>query len=61
VLDSRKQLFEDLLWEHRELSDAHASLQVSYKESQGKLLISRSHYAGIFFKPDYSLTKLFLS
>jgi hypothetical protein len=27
MLESRKKLFEQLLWEHRGLSDAHATLQ----------------------------------
>ncbi|KAK1660282.1 hypothetical protein QYE76_048441 [Lolium multiflorum] len=27
TLDARKQLFEELLWEHRELSEAHGKCQ----------------------------------
>ncbi|KAM0916853.1 hypothetical protein ACQ4PT_009884 [Festuca glaucescens] len=36
VLESRKKLYEDLLWEHRVLSTSHKSLQVSYKQIQAK-------------------------
>ncbi|KAK1599875.1 hypothetical protein QYE76_018564 [Lolium multiflorum] len=36
VLESWKKLFEDLLWEHRELPNAHKSLQVAYQQSQGE-------------------------
>ncbi|KAM0895907.1 hypothetical protein ACQ4PT_023559 [Festuca glaucescens] len=31
VLESRKKLYEDLLWEHRELSNAHKALQIAHQ------------------------------
>jgi hypothetical protein len=35
VLDSRKQLFEELLWEHRDLTQAFAALQLTHNQCQG--------------------------
>ena len=35
MLDSRKQLFEELLWEHRNLIEAFAALQVTHSQCQG--------------------------
>jgi hypothetical protein len=35
TLDSRKQLFEGLLWEHRDLSEAFAALKLTHDECQG--------------------------
>ena len=35
VLDSRKQLFEELLWEHRDLTEAFTALQLSHSQCQG--------------------------
>jgi hypothetical protein len=35
VLDSRKQLFEELLWEHRDLTEALAALQHTHSQCQG--------------------------
>ncbi|KAM0890754.1 hypothetical protein ACQ4PT_026841 [Festuca glaucescens] len=34
VLDSRKQLFEELLWEHRDLTEAFTALQLSHSQCQ---------------------------
>ncbi|KAM0859894.1 hypothetical protein ACQ4PT_046893 [Festuca glaucescens] len=36
VLESRKKLYENLLWEHRELSDAHKALQAAHQKSQAE-------------------------
>ncbi|KAM0875835.1 hypothetical protein ACQ4PT_036557 [Festuca glaucescens] len=33
VLDSRKQLFEELLWEHRDLTEAFTALQLSHSQA----------------------------
>jgi hypothetical protein len=35
VLDSRKKLFENLLWEHRDLTEAFAALQLTHSQCQG--------------------------
>ncbi|KAM0923582.1 hypothetical protein ACQ4PT_005451 [Festuca glaucescens] len=37
VLDSRKQLFEELLWEHRDLTEAFTALQLSHSQCQAAL------------------------
>nr|XP_051211474.1 formin-like protein 16 [Lolium perenne] len=37
VLDSRKQVFEELLWEHQSLSEAFAALQLSHSNCQAAL------------------------
>ncbi|KAM0853424.1 hypothetical protein ACQ4PT_051078 [Festuca glaucescens] len=37
VLDSRKQLFEELLWEHRDLTEAFASLKLTHSQCQAVL------------------------
>ncbi|KAK1686025.1 hypothetical protein QYE76_046873 [Lolium multiflorum] len=37
TLDLRKQLFEELLWEHRHLSEAFASLQLAHGKCQAAL------------------------
>ncbi|KAM0917053.1 hypothetical protein ACQ4PT_009790 [Festuca glaucescens] len=36
VLDSRKQLFEELLWEHRDLTEAFTALQLSHSQCQAE-------------------------
>ncbi|KAM0846564.1 hypothetical protein ACQ4PT_055585 [Festuca glaucescens] len=36
VLDSRKQLFEELLWEHRDLTEAFAALKLSHSQCQAE-------------------------
>ncbi|KAM0833813.1 hypothetical protein ACQ4PT_064034 [Festuca glaucescens] len=36
VLESQKKLYENLLWEHRELSDAHKALQAVHQKSQAE-------------------------
>ncbi|KAM0921681.1 hypothetical protein ACQ4PT_006640 [Festuca glaucescens] len=45
VLDSRKRVFEELLWEHRDLTEAHSALQLAHtalpESSQLDELISR--------------------
>ncbi|KAM0910872.1 hypothetical protein ACQ4PT_013877 [Festuca glaucescens] len=38
MLDSRKQLFEELLWEHRDLTEAFAALKLSHSQCQAALL-----------------------
>ena len=35
MLDSRKELFEELLWEHRDLIEAFGALQLSHSQCQG--------------------------
>jgi hypothetical protein len=35
VLESRKELFEELLWEHRDLVEAFASLKLTHSQCQG--------------------------
>ncbi|KAM0876765.1 hypothetical protein ACQ4PT_035949 [Festuca glaucescens] len=37
VLDSRKKLFEQLLWEHRNLTEAFAALQITHSQCQAAL------------------------
>ncbi|KAM0824288.1 hypothetical protein ACQ4PT_070297 [Festuca glaucescens] len=37
VLDSRKQLFEELLWEHHDLTEAFAALHLSHSQCQAAL------------------------
>ncbi|KAM0872910.1 hypothetical protein ACQ4PT_038375 [Festuca glaucescens] len=37
VLDSRKQLFEELLWEHRDLTEAFTALQLTHSNCQAAL------------------------
>nr|XP_051201858.1 uncharacterized protein LOC127315405 [Lolium perenne] len=37
MLDSRKQLFEELLWEHRDLVEAFASLKLTHSQCQAAL------------------------
>ncbi|KAK1613213.1 hypothetical protein QYE76_036886 [Lolium multiflorum] len=37
VLESHKKLFEQLLWEHRGLSDAHAALQLTHSQCRAAL------------------------
>ncbi|KAM0920905.1 hypothetical protein ACQ4PT_007153 [Festuca glaucescens] len=32
VLDSRKRVFEELLWEHRDLTEAHSALQLTHNQ-----------------------------
>ncbi|KAM0842521.1 hypothetical protein ACQ4PT_058325 [Festuca glaucescens] len=36
VLDSRRKLYENLMWEHRELTNAHKALQIKYQKSQAE-------------------------
>ncbi|KAM0889398.1 hypothetical protein ACQ4PT_027716 [Festuca glaucescens] len=36
VLDSRKQLFEELLWEHRDLTEAHSALQLTHSQCRAE-------------------------
>ncbi|KAM0863702.1 hypothetical protein ACQ4PT_044409 [Festuca glaucescens] len=40
VLDSRKQVFEELLWEHRDLTEAHSALQLTHSQCRAALLES---------------------
>jgi hypothetical protein len=35
MLDSRKHVFEELLWQHQSLTDAFAALQLSHNNCQG--------------------------
>jgi hypothetical protein len=35
MLDSRKKLFEQLLWEHRDLTEAYAALQLAHSQFRG--------------------------
>ncbi|KAM0888481.1 hypothetical protein ACQ4PT_028309 [Festuca glaucescens] len=37
VLDSQKRLFEDLLWEHRDLTEAHSALQLTHSQCRAAL------------------------
>ncbi|KAM0907458.1 hypothetical protein ACQ4PT_016110 [Festuca glaucescens] len=37
VLDSRKQVFEELLWEHRDLTEAHSALQLTHSQCRAAL------------------------
>ncbi|KAM0872708.1 hypothetical protein ACQ4PT_038528 [Festuca glaucescens] len=36
MLDSRKQLFEELLWEHRDLTEAHSALQLTHSQCRAE-------------------------
>ncbi|KAM0890878.1 hypothetical protein ACQ4PT_026770 [Festuca glaucescens] len=36
VLDSRKQVFEELLWEHRDLTEAHSTLQLTHSQCRAE-------------------------
>ena len=55
MLDSRKQVFEELLWEHRDLTEAHSALQLTH--SQCRALSHLTGFAYIFFfEPDSLLT-----
>ncbi|KAM0920395.1 hypothetical protein ACQ4PT_007543 [Festuca glaucescens] len=36
VLDSRKQVFEELLWEHRDLTEAHSALQLTHSQCRAE-------------------------
>jgi hypothetical protein len=40
VLDSRKELFEELLWEHRDLIEAFGALQLFHSQCQGLFELS---------------------
>jgi hypothetical protein len=35
VLDSRKKLFEQLLWDYHDLTEAFAGLQLTHSQCQG--------------------------
>jgi hypothetical protein len=37
VLDNRKQIFEELLWEHHGISEAFSSLKLEHSQCQGLL------------------------
>jgi hypothetical protein len=37
VLDTRKQVFEELLWEHQDLNEAFAALKLEHSHCQGSL------------------------
>ena len=37
VLDTRKQVFEELLWEHQGLNEAFAALKLEHSHCQGSL------------------------
>jgi hypothetical protein len=52
VLDSRKQLFEELLWEHRDLTEAFAALKLSHNQWQGLFDLTG------FFYTDFSFDEL---
>ncbi|KAM0920942.1 hypothetical protein ACQ4PT_007177 [Festuca glaucescens] len=36
VLDSRKRVFEELLWEHRDLTEAHSALQLTHNQCRAE-------------------------
>ncbi|KAM0903733.1 hypothetical protein ACQ4PT_018495 [Festuca glaucescens] len=36
VLDSRKRVFEELLWEHRDLAEAHSALQLAHSQCRAE-------------------------
>ncbi|KAM0880544.1 hypothetical protein ACQ4PT_033494 [Festuca glaucescens] len=36
VLDSRKRVFEELLWEHRDLTEAHSALQLAHSQCRAE-------------------------
>ncbi|KAM0924580.1 hypothetical protein ACQ4PT_004566 [Festuca glaucescens] len=36
VLDSRKRVFEELLWEHRDLTEAHSALQLTHSQCRAE-------------------------
>ena len=55
MLDSRKQLFEELLWEYRDLSEAHSALQLTHSQCRGLSHLTGFAYI-LFFKPDSLLT-----
>jgi hypothetical protein len=37
VLDTQKQVFEELLWEHQDLNEAFAALKLEHNHCQGSL------------------------
>jgi hypothetical protein len=49
VLESRKKLFEQLLWEHRGLSDAHAALQLTHSQCRGLFYLTGFFYTSFAF------------
>jgi hypothetical protein len=49
VLDSRKKLFEQLLWEHHDLTEAYAALQLAHSQCQG--LFELTGFFHTFFLP----------
>jgi hypothetical protein len=53
ALDSSKQLFEELLWEHRDLSEAYTSLEQAHNKCQGQSLTSGSFCTGLFLDNRY--------
>jgi hypothetical protein len=53
VLDSRKKLFEDLLWEHRDLTEAFAALQLTHSQCQGLFELTG------FFCTDFSFDEFY--
>jgi hypothetical protein len=53
VLDSRKKLFEQLLWEHRDLTEAHSALQLAHSQCQGLFEPTGFFCTGISFDELY--------
>ena len=49
VLDSRKELFEELLWEHQGLVEAFAALQLTHSNCQGLFDPTGFFYTGVSF------------
>jgi hypothetical protein len=53
MLDSRKKLFEDLLWEHHNLTEAHSALQLAHSQCQGFFEPTGLFCTGISFDKSY--------
>jgi hypothetical protein len=53
LLDSCKKLFEDLLWEHRDLTEAFAALQLTHSQCQGLFELTG------FFCTDFSFDEFY--
>jgi hypothetical protein len=58
TLHSRKQLFEELLWEHRDLVEAFAVLKLTHSQCQGLFELTGLFYTGIFLTTS---SEMFLS
>ena len=50
-------MFEELLWEHRDLTEAHSALQLTHSQCRGlSHLMGFAYIILFFFEPDSLLT-----